>query len=138
MPESTPFVEYDLETVRKMTPRQKLMIVFEMYQAVREHHAAIVRRRNPTATSQEIANDWMFITLEPQLFAEVQEHLKRQKTEASSNAAPAENSEPMHPFVGGTAIETRSEGLARRSRGQRRTFLRSFLRNVALQRCGGR
>jgi hypothetical protein len=63
------------ELYRKLSPADKWLLVGEFYKTAREVHAQIVRHRNPSATEKDIVDDWMELTLEPELLKKVRAHM---------------------------------------------------------------
>jgi hypothetical protein len=63
-----------------MTMQQKWLLMGHIYSEVRRVHADYFRWRNPDATDEDIVNDWMAFTLEPEHYKEVQEFMARQKS----------------------------------------------------------
>ncbi len=65
-----------IEACRNMSFAQKWRQMEAIYRTGRALHAAGVRHRNPSATEEDIQQDWMRVTLGPALFKEVMEAMR--------------------------------------------------------------
>lgn len=74
--DTTKDAEYVLADVyRRMPVEQKWRQLGDLYRTARLLHEAGVRLRDPTATDHEIVQDWLSVTLEPELLARVRESI---------------------------------------------------------------
>ena len=72
MNDTTPEAERVLvEICRKMPMQDKWQRLQSLYWTGRNLHEMGYRQRRPNATQEEIVDDWMRLTLEPQLYREV-------------------------------------------------------------------
>jgi hypothetical protein len=63
------------DVYRRMPVEQKWRQLGDLYRTARPLHEAGVRLRDPTATDHEIVQDWLGVTLEPELLQRVRESI---------------------------------------------------------------
>ena len=63
------------DVYRRMPVEQKWRQLGDLYRTARLLHEAGVRLRNPTATDRDVVEDWLRMTLEPELFQQVRESI---------------------------------------------------------------
>lgn len=72
--DTTPDAERVLNDVlRRMSIGDKSRRLEDLYQTGRVLHEAGFRQRSPNATAQAVVDDWMRLTLEPELYRKVRE-----------------------------------------------------------------
>lgn len=56
-----------IEVYRRMSPADKWRTIGDLYGTARRLHATGFRQRHRDASAAEVVNDWMELTLEPEL-----------------------------------------------------------------------
>lgn len=62
-----------IDIFRRMPIEQKWRQLGDLYQTARVLHEAGVRQRNPSATDRDVVEDWLSLTLEPELLRQLRE-----------------------------------------------------------------
>lgn len=62
-----------IDIFRRMPIEQKWRQLGDLYRTARILHEAGVRQRNPSATDRDVVEDWLSLTLEPELLRALRE-----------------------------------------------------------------
>ena len=62
-----------IDIFRRMPIEQKWRQLGDLYRTARILHEAGVRQRNPSATDRDVVEDWLSLTIDPELLREFRE-----------------------------------------------------------------